>query len=310
MELRHLRYFTAVVEAKGYREASRRLHIAQPALSQTVSDLEQELALELFVRKGANILLTPAGEVFYEEAKRTLEQAEHAKRAAKRADEGKTGSLAIGFIPTATQHFLSELIHTFRQQNSGIELTVQELTPAGQMDAFAKGELDVGFTRDVSTSQKVLFSSRLLFCVPLMAVLPASRTVRDGRIQLKELAHDRFILLDRSESPPLFDSIMELCHNAGFAPQFDSQAHLVESILMLVRAEEGVSIAPAWARAVSTEGIQFVELLPCTAEAELVLLWKRDSPSVVLRSFLALVESQLPHIQELTDREFGKLAVR
>ena len=102
MELRHLRYFTAVVEAKGYRNASRRLHIAQPALSQTVTDLEDELSLKLFERKGPRVKLTPAGEAFYQEAKRTLAQAEHAVTVAKRADKGQTGTLRIGFIPFAT----------------------------------------------------------------------------------------------------------------------------------------------------------------------------------------------------------------
>ena len=70
MELRHLRYFTAVVEAKGYREASRGLHVSQPALSRTVADLESEFRIKLFMKKGLKVQLTAAGEVFYKEAKR------------------------------------------------------------------------------------------------------------------------------------------------------------------------------------------------------------------------------------------------
>src|SRR5450755_1832734 len=70
--LRHLRYFTAVVECKGYREASRRLHIAQPSISQAVSDLEDELGLKLFSRSGRNARLRPEGEIFYADAVRIL----------------------------------------------------------------------------------------------------------------------------------------------------------------------------------------------------------------------------------------------
>jgi DNA-binding transcriptional LysR family regulator len=80
MELRHFRYFTAVVQWKGYREASRRLHIAQPAISQTIADLEQELGLKLFSRAKRSAQLTPEGEVFYAEAVRTLAQAELANQ--------------------------------------------------------------------------------------------------------------------------------------------------------------------------------------------------------------------------------------
>lgn len=74
-ELRHLRYFTAVAQWRGYREASRRLHIAQPAISQAVADLEGELGLKPFSRSKRTVHLTPVGEVFYAEALRTLAQA-------------------------------------------------------------------------------------------------------------------------------------------------------------------------------------------------------------------------------------------
>jgi len=98
MELRHLRYFTAVVECKGYREASRRLHIAQPSISQAVSDLEDELGLKLFSRTGRNARLRPEGETFYADAVRILQLSETAILTAKRAAQGKVGRLSIGFI--------------------------------------------------------------------------------------------------------------------------------------------------------------------------------------------------------------------
>ena len=299
MELRHLRYFTAVVEAKGYRNASRRLYIAQPAVSQTVTDLEEELGLKLFVRKGLQVHLTAPGEVFYQEAKRTLAKAEAAVTAAKRAEKGQTGTLRIGFIPFATQHFLPELLRTYKQQNPGIELSIRELTPARQLEAFARGELDVAFTREVGSAHPA-YVSRLLFHVPLVAILPESRRVKDGRIHIKDLAKDRFILLARDESPSLFDSIFSLCSDAGFSPKFDSHSHLAESMYMLVKAEEGIAILPAWARSFAMDGLQCVNLLPDTVQVELVLLQKRDEAYLVLRSFVQLLETELAGIRGKT----------
>src|ERR1700747_152085 len=98
MELRHLRYFTAVVQWKGYREASRRLHIAQPAISQTVADLEDELGLKLFSRAKRVAQLTPEGEIFYADALRPVGQVELAVSTAKRAAKGEVGKLSIGFL--------------------------------------------------------------------------------------------------------------------------------------------------------------------------------------------------------------------
>ena len=129
MELRHLRYFTAVVQWKGYREASRRLHVAQPAISQTVVDLERELGLQLFSRAKRTAQLTPEGEVFYTEAMRTLAQAELAIATAKRAAKGEIGKLSIGFLGSATYAFLPELLRNYKAQYPGVKLTLQELTP-------------------------------------------------------------------------------------------------------------------------------------------------------------------------------------
>ena len=299
MELRHLRYFTAVVEAKGYRNASRRMHIAQPALSQTVTDLEEELGLKLFMRKGPQVQPTPAGEAFYLEAKRTLAQAEHAVTVAKRADKGQLGTLRIGFVPFATQHFLPELLRSYKQQNPGIELSIRELTPARQLEAFEKGELDVCFTREVGSAHPG-YVSRLLFHAPLVAVLPQSRSVTDGHIHIKELAGDKFILLEREESPSLFDKILSLCADAGFSPRFDSHSHLAESMYMLVKAEEGIAILPAWARSFAMDGLQCAHLLPDTVQVELVLLQRRDAPSLALHSFVQLLEADLQSIQAKT----------
>ena len=309
MELRHLRYFTAVVEAKGYRNASRHLHIAQPALSQAVADLEDEMGLKLFLRKGSGVYLTPAGEVFHKECRQILEQVDFAVAATKRADKSQTELLRIGFIPSATQHFLPQLIREYKQRNPKTELVIRELTPAKQSEALARGELDVAFTRE-SKSDQTQYMSRLLFMVPLIAVLPASRTVSHGEVDIKDLAGDRLVLLERLESPPLFDSINLLCRTAGFSPRIDSHAYLAESMFMLVEAGQGVAIVPSWARVFVTDGLQIAKLMPETVPVELVLVWKRDTTFQALEAFLDLLQSELAKIQETTARELGTVKAR
>jgi DNA-binding transcriptional LysR family regulator len=97
MELRHLRYFTAVAQWKGYREASRHRYITQPSISEALSGLETELGIKLFSRDGRVARLTPEGQVFYEEAMKTLAQAERSVATAQRAAKGEIGRLGIGF---------------------------------------------------------------------------------------------------------------------------------------------------------------------------------------------------------------------
>ena len=245
MELRHLRYFTAVVQWKGYREASRRLHIAQPAISQTIADLEQELELKLFSRARRIAQLTPEGEVFYAEALRTLAQAEAAIDAARRAAKGEIGKLSIGFLGSATYAFLPELVRTFKAQYPGVKLTLRELSPLQQELALDKGLIDIGFTRTLTAEQSRTLSSRHLYYDPLMMVLPVSRRVNAKGVRISDFADETFVLFSREEAPPLFDTILGMCNDAGFSPRIDNEPNMMQTVLSLVEAEQGVSIVPA-----------------------------------------------------------------
>src|SRR5260370_23093744 len=97
MELRHVRYFGAVAEHKGFREASRVVHVSQPAISKSLTQLEQELGTKLFARAGRTVRLTPQGEIFYQETLRTLEQSDRAIEAAQRSARSANGMLTPCF---------------------------------------------------------------------------------------------------------------------------------------------------------------------------------------------------------------------
>jgi DNA-binding transcriptional LysR family regulator len=298
MELRHLRYFTAVVQWKGYREASRHLHIAQPSISETVADLEQELDLKLFSRVGRKAQLTPEGEVFYTEAMRTLTQAESAINTAKRAAKGEIGKLSIGFVGSATFAFLPELVRSYKARYPGVKLTLQELTPQGQEDALDKGLIDIGFTRALTPERSKTLSSRSLYRDPMLAVLPASRKVTTKRVRIADLANERFVLFHREGAFGLFDTIVGMCNDAGFSPRVEYEADRVQTVLSLVEAEEGVSIVPACVTKLWSNGVRFYRLQPDDVRVELVAAWKKERPSVVLRSFLDLVDANASRIRK------------
>jgi DNA-binding transcriptional LysR family regulator len=298
MELRHLRYFTAVVQWKGYREASRRLHIAQAAISQTIADLEQELGLKLFSRAKRSAQLTPEGEVFYAEAVRTLAQAELAINTAKRAARGDIGKLSIGFLGSATYAFLPELVRTFKAQYPGVKLSLRELSPLQQELAFDNGLIDVGFTRTLSAEGGRTLSSWHLYNDPLVAVLPASRQVKAKRVHVSDLAHESFVLFPREEAPELFDTITGMCNDAGFSPKIENEPNMMQTVLSLVEAEEGVSIVPACVRNLRSDGVRFYRLQPDNVRIELVAAWKKETPSVVLRAFLDLIDANASQIRK------------
>jgi DNA-binding transcriptional LysR family regulator len=185
MELRHLRYSTAVVQWKGYREASRHLYITQPSISEALSDLESELGVKLFSRDGRVARLTPEGQVFYEEAIKTLAQAERSITTAQRAAKGEIGRLGIGFIGFATYPFLSDLLRKYKARHPGVALRLEENVLSGQDLAFDRGEIDIGFGRPPSADRSSSYESRLLFREPLVVALPKTRRSKQSAFALR-----------------------------------------------------------------------------------------------------------------------------
>src|SRR6266446_5115022 len=137
MELRHFRYFAAVARYLNYSEASRRLHVAQPAISQTILDLEEEIGVKLFLRNKRNVQLTAAGATLLAEAENILKRTDEAKRAAQRAARGEVGILRIGFIAPATAPILPPLVQTYRSRHPEVELQLHHMNPDVQLAAFA-----------------------------------------------------------------------------------------------------------------------------------------------------------------------------
>jgi DNA-binding transcriptional LysR family regulator len=307
MELRHLRYFTAVVECKGYREASRRLHVAQPSISQAVSDLEDELGLKLFSRTGRNARLRPEGEIFYADAVRILQQAETAILTAKRAAQGQVGRLSIGFIGSATLSFLPDLVRRYKLEYPDVKLALHDLYPVELDKACDRGEIDIAITRTLSLERSKNRQSRVLLRDPLVAALPRSRKLKSKTIRLADLANEPFILFHRQGAPGVFDTIVGACRSQGFSPRVENEPNSMQTILSLVEAEEGVAIVPASTSNLRSNGVQFVRLAP-DLYLDLIVAWQLGEPSVVLRTFLDFLSANADAIRAKAELALSSIA--
>jgi DNA-binding transcriptional LysR family regulator len=307
MELRHLRYFTAVVECKGYREASRRLHVAQPSISQAVSDLEDELGLKLFSRTGRSARLRPEGEIFYADAVRILQQAETAILTAKRAAQGQVGRLSIGFIGSATLSFLPDLVRRYKLEHPDVKLALQDLYPVELDKACDRGEIDIAITRTLSLERSKNRQSRVLLRDPLVAALPRSRKLKSKTIRLADLANEPFILFHRQGAPGVFDTIVGACRSQGFSPRVENEPNSMQTILSLVEAEEGVAIVPASTSNLRSNGVQFVRLAP-DLYLDLIVAWQLGEPSVVLRTFLDFLNANADAIRAKAELALSSIA--
>src|SRR5258705_1116390 len=149
MDLRHLRYFQAVAEELSFSRAAKRLHVAQPALSRAIKQLEHSLGADVLQRPRHQVRLTPAGAVLLRDIAILLQHVEESVRRVRRTAAGEEGELRLGYIGPPTQPFLGRLLHDYRKRYPLVSIHLEERTPERVWEMVAKGRLSAALTRPV-----------------------------------------------------------------------------------------------------------------------------------------------------------------
>lgn len=292
MELRHLRYLCAVADWKGFNRAAKALHVSQSAISDQIVDLEREVGVRLLSRSRGRVGLTPAGEIFVEDARKIIAAADRAIDGARRSSRGETGSLRVAFLVWGASSFLPRVIREFRQMHPGVQVSVKEMLPREQAEALADGSLDVGFTRPLQDPYLGHLRSEILYLDPFLAVLPADHPFAGSSLNLRDLARERFVLCEREISPVLFDRIIALCGQAGFTPNIVQTSNVFSSVLALVEAGEGITLLPSSLRLVRYSDLVFCPIAEPEGHIELVMAWSQERESGVQTAFLEFVRAR------------------
>src|SRR5215475_9698544 len=142
MELRHLRYFTAVAGELNFTRAAQKLHVAQPALSRQIRQLEDELGVKLLERNHHGVRLTETGKAFWLEAAALLKQSEQAVRVARGTNQPTGGHLNLGYIWGLFHSVVPEVLERFRRISPETAVHLFDLSPQQQREALTDGRLD------------------------------------------------------------------------------------------------------------------------------------------------------------------------
>jgi DNA-binding transcriptional LysR family regulator len=271
--------------------------VAQPAISQTILDLEEEIGAQLFVRTNRSVRLTAAGTALLAEAKSILKRSDEAKRATQRAARGETGILRIGFIAPATAPILPALVQAYRRRYPEVELQLCHMNPDAQLAAFAEGTLDLGLSRPLSPELYSHFEEEMIYTDYLGAVLPPKHPLgKEERIRLETLASEPFVLFHRVGAPVLFDEAVAMCRQAGFSPKVRHEP-IYESVIW-VESGLGVSLVPGCVRGLERQKIIRRPLTMKSNSMCLCANWPRGSESPTREAFLEILRIQKPAIQK------------
>ena len=287
LENRHLRYFIEVARSLHVRRAAERLHIAQPALTQNIQQLESELGVELFHRESRHLRLTEAGQIFLTEAEQSLRQFNHAQKTAQRAARGEVGKLVLGFQSTAGLSVVPSLLQNFRREFPEVEITLIESGSTAQKLALRSGEIDIGLIYalpDASFAYRELERESLVIALPQDHPLAAKDSVA-----IAELAQEVFILPSNSTAEALYHAVMTECADAGFQPKKVQEITTAQTALGLVAARFGVSILPASVQVLIRRGVILRPIRDSQIQVGLTFLWMEDSRSPVLANLVKCI---------------------
>src|SRR5438093_2064139 len=145
MELRQLRYFVAVTQELNFTSAAQKVHVAQPALSRQIRQLEDEIGVQLFERDSHGVRLTKAGSAFLAEARSLLQQSSQAIRAAQASGNGETSQLNVGYVWGLFHSYIPGVIAEFRRKHPETGVNLFDYTATQQAEALKEGRLDAGF---------------------------------------------------------------------------------------------------------------------------------------------------------------------
>lgn len=294
MDLRHLRYFQAVAEELSFSRASRRLRIAQPALSRAVQELEHELGTRLIDRNRRTVSLTPAGAVLLHESGLLLERFEESMRRVRRTAAGEEGELRLGYIGPPTQGFLGRLLREYRLRYPKVSVHLEERTPERVWEMVAKGRLSVALTRPLPGQGERALETLLLRKEPLGIVVPAAHPLAAKEsVTWKMLAKEPLIVLARREGVGLHDEILAACRAAGFTPHIAHSPSLMGTVLSYVEAGAGLGIATdSVGAANSSEHLRYLPVNP-ERTVPLVMVWNPEDDLPPVQAFRHLLNDWL-----------------
>lgn len=285
MEFRQLQYFLMLAEEQNFCRAARRLHIAQPSLSQQIQQLERELGTELFDRSSRPVRLTNAGQLFLGDARDLVRGVEEAARQVRRAGRGEAGRVRVGYSYGGLYDLVLALLRRLRAAWPEINMVVRQLPARDQIPALRARQVDVvlGRVTEPAGSDIVVHPLRE---EALIAILPAGHRLATGRtVQLANLGEEPFVMFPRCVEPVVFDNYIQACQSAGFTLRLEHEVSDAQTQALAIAAGLGVGLTGEHL-ALRFPELVYLPVDPACTVATIAALWLDTRLPVWLEPFL------------------------
>ena len=272
MDIKQLRYFVAIAEEGQITAAAKRLHIAQPPLSQQLKLLEIELGVKLVVRGPRHTHLTDAGEILKTRAEQILELTDATINEIDDFKKGLKGTLSLGTVSSSGALLIKNILNKFHKEYDGVKFHLQEGNTFKVIELLNRGVIEVGIVR---TPFKALnCNHKCMKKEPMIAAMTKEYCLdlEGPYIALNQLVDKPLIFYRRYEQ-----LIMETCQESGFEPEIFCKNDDARTTLMLANAGFGVAIVPKSSFDLScNENLIYKEIKNEKLETSIVAIWIKD----------------------------------
>jgi len=289
MNFRLMRYFSVVAEELSFSRAAERLHIAQPALSQQIRQLEEELGVTLLHRSKRHVSLSSAGEVYLHHVRDILKATDVATMQARRAERGEVGGLVIGFFEHMSYTLLPPIIREYRTRYPDVDVRVKWIPVVEQVAALQRGEIDIAFLRPVSAMDGI--DQAPLLVEPFILAIPAHhRLAARKNVDLEKCADENFVMYNPQLAPDFDLAIHMMCASAGFTPKVALEVAQVYTCLGLVSSGIGLAFVPWSVHRIHLEHVVYRPLAGKNPPVEVSLAWRESNQSPLRKTFVEMAQ--------------------
>lgn len=298
MNLNQLRYFVSVSENGSFTKAAMNHYISQTAITQQIHALEENIGTKLFDRNSRPVTLTSAGKVFLKEAREILAKMDAALLRTREASTGLEGELRLGYTKGYEHSDLPKYLRNFHHESPNVLISCYRCDTDMLASGLISGDYDVIFTWDsTNIRQEERLQLKVMEHVPLRVALHTNHPLaRRKELTRKDLRQENILFMSPSGTGDSFGDAfyIRLYQQAGYQPNIILRSNDIESILMMVAAEEGISIVPEYSHPwdVGTENVVFVPLAGEGETEEILIIWRKDDDNPVLSRFIQSLASE------------------
>jgi LysR family hca operon transcriptional activator len=296
MELRHLRYFVAVVEEGSLTTAAEhRLHTSQPSLSRQIRDLEYQVGAQLLKRSVHGVELTASGKAFLDHARLALAQVDAGVEAARRAVQPARKTFDIGFQTGHEMIWLPQATHLLRDELMNIQLTISSDYSPDLAQSLFRGRIDVAFMR-VEPAFDLVY--HVVDREPLVVLMPSDhRLTRHASVHPRDFAGEIFIG-GSNKASVLRTVTVDYLRRCGLDLKLDHGVDNLAMAISLVASTRGLALMPAYAQNLLPWSVVSRPLEGEAPTIDLAVAYSKANTSQVLKLFVSrLGELVGPNLQ-------------